>query len=70
VIAQETGFSTYLPTGAGLFTFSEQGEALAAIDEMNRDYAYHSQRARRIAEEYFSSDRVLSRLLQNMGMSQ
>jgi hypothetical protein len=69
VIAQETGFSQFLPTGAGLFAFSNSEEALAAIDEMNRDYAYHSRSARGIAEEHFASDKVLSRLLRMLGMT-
>jgi hypothetical protein len=67
VIAQETGFSRWLPTGAGLFSFSTRGEALAAIDAMNADYAHHSSAARRLAEQYFDSDRVLARLLREVG---
>jgi hypothetical protein len=69
VIAQETGFSRFLPTGAGLFAFSNPEEALAVIDEMNRDYAHHSRSARGIAEEHFASDKVLSQLLRNLGLT-
>jgi hypothetical protein len=69
VIAQETGFSRFLPTGSGLFAFSNPEEALAAIDEMNRDYAHHSRSARGIAEEHFASDKVLSQLLRNLGLT-
>jgi hypothetical protein len=68
VIAQETGFSRYLHTGAGLFAFSTPEQLLNAINEMNRDYAFHAQSARRIAEEHFNSDIVLPRLLQRLGM--
>jgi len=68
VIAQETGFSRYLPTGAGLFAFRNQAEALAAIDEMNRDYAYHARAARKISESHFDSELVLSQLLRNLGL--
>lgn len=67
VIAQETGFSQYLPTGEGLFSFETQDDVLAGIDAINEDYAHHSQAARAIAEEYFDSDKVLSRLLQSVG---
>jgi hypothetical protein len=67
VIAQETGFSHYLPTGEGLFSFETQADVLAGIVEINRDYALHSQAARAIAEDYFDSDKVLHRLLQSVG---
>jgi len=67
VIAQETGFSRFLPTGSGLFAFNNSAELLSAIDEMNRDYAYHSKSARELAEGHFASDKVLSTLLQKLG---
>jgi len=63
VIAQETGFSRYLPTGEGLFAFATEDEALAAIEEIRSDYGRHAAAARAIAEEHFDSDRVLARLL-------
>jgi hypothetical protein len=63
VIAQETGFSRYVPTGEGLFAFETVDDVLAAIDEMNRDYPRHSRAAREIAEAHFDSDMVLRRLL-------
>jgi hypothetical protein len=68
VVAQETGFSRFLPTGAGLFSFTNQDEALASIEELRRDYANHSRRAREIAENSFDSNRVLSRFLANAGV--
>jgi len=63
VITQETGFSDWLPTGAGLFSFSNEDEVLAAIQEINRDHAFHCRQARGLVEEYFDSDKVLTRLL-------
>jgi hypothetical protein len=63
VLAQETGFSDFLPTGAGLFAFSNVEEACGAAEELRRDYPGHADAARSLAEEYFDSDRVLSRLL-------
>jgi glycosyltransferase involved in cell wall biosynthesis len=63
VIAQETGFSPFLPVGAGLFAFETIDDVLAAIEALNGDYDRHSRAARSIAEEYFDSDRVLGRLL-------
>lgn len=46
VIAQDTGFGKALPAGEGLFAFATAGDALAAIDEMNRDYPRHRRAAR------------------------
>ncbi len=67
MIAQETGFSQHLPAGEGLFSFTTKDDVLSAIDEMNSDYAQHSRTARAIAEEYFDSDKVLTRLLESVG---
>lgn len=67
VIAQETGFSRFLPTGAGLFAFDTMDGLLEGIEAMNREYDRHRRAARAIAEEYFDSDRVLRRLLQQVG---
>jgi hypothetical protein len=67
VIAQETGFSRFLPTGQGLFAFDTLDDVLAALDELKRDYARHARAARALAEEHFDSDRVLTRLLQQLG---
>ena len=63
VIAQETGFSRFLPTGEGLFSFASADDVLAAIEELRRDYQRHAQAARAIAEEHFDSDRVLTKML-------
>jgi hypothetical protein len=67
VIAQDTGFGAYLPTGDGLFAFNSVDEAVAAIEAVDRDYARHCRRAREIAEEYFRSDLVLGALLERAG---
>ncbi|MPZ22512.1 MAG: hypothetical protein GEU28_03005 [Dehalococcoidia bacterium] len=63
VIAQDTGFPDFLPVGEGLLAFETAQDVLAAIEEINRNYRFHAQAARRIAEEHFDSDKVLSRLL-------
>ena len=63
VLAQETGFSDFLPTGAGLFAFTTVEDARAASEELRGDYRRHAGAARSLAEEYFDSDRVLGRLL-------
>src|SRR5207247_4280592 len=46
VIAQESGFSRFLPTGAGLFAFDSMEQALGAIRELEGDYYRHSPPAR------------------------
>jgi len=69
VIAQETGFSAFLPTGEGLFTFSSCDDVMAGIEALRSDWARHSRAARAIAEEYFDSGKVLTALLQGIGLS-
>ena len=67
VLAQESGFSRFLPTGEGLFAFSTIDQVLGAIDEMNRDYSFHRRAARALAEQYFDSRHALRRLLEIIG---
>ncbi len=69
VVTQETGFSNVLPTGRGLFAFSNMEETTAAIEAINADYASHSRAASEIAREFFSADVVLSKLLRDAGVS-
>lgn len=64
VVAQETGFSRFLPTGEGLLVFADTSGAVDAIERVDSDYARHARAARRIAEEHFDSDRVLTRLIE------
>jgi hypothetical protein len=67
VVTQETGFSELFPTGAGLFAFSTIEEAVEAIKAINADYPAHRRAATEIAHEFFDSDVVLSRLLDQLG---
>jgi hypothetical protein len=67
VIAEETGFSQFLPTGEGLFAFETGEDARRAIEEVFGDYERNSQAARSLAEEHFDSDTVLSALLERVG---
>lgn len=68
VITQETGFSNVLPTGEGLFAFSDGEEAAAAVESVNRDYARHRRAAAALARDCFSHDVVLTRLLKDVGL--
>jgi len=67
VITQETGFSKFLPTGKGLFTFSTIDDVLAAVDEIESDYKGNCRAAREIAEEYFAAEKVLDSLMNRAG---
>ncbi len=69
VLAQDTGFREHLPTGVGLLAFETIDDVLAGIDAINGDYENHRRAARAIAEEYFDSDIVLTRLLEKIGAS-
>lgn len=63
VVVQDTGFTAVLPVGEGILPFATMEEAIAAIQEVEGNYARHAIAARVIAEEYFDSDKVLSRLV-------
>lgn len=64
VLTQETGFSEWLPTGAGLLAFSTPEDALDGIEEINRRYEFHCRAAREAATEFFDARRVLSRFIE------
>lgn len=63
VVAPDTGFSRFLPTGKGLLAFRDIDEAVAAVAELRHDYAGHREAAYELARERFDSDRVLAGLL-------
>ena len=66
VIAQDTGFGRRLPTGEGLFAFSEADDVLDAVDALQRDEQLHRKAAREIAAEYLDAGRVLRALLEQV----
>jgi hypothetical protein len=63
-VVQDTGFSDILPTGDGVLVFSSLEDAVAAIETVEARYAYHARAAREFAAEYFDSDHVLERLVE------
>ncbi len=69
VVALGTGLSGALPTGRGLVLFDEVDGAVAAIEEIESDYARHATAARELAVEYLDARRVLLRLLEQLGLS-
>ena len=68
VITQDTGFGNHLPIGEGLFAFSTIEEIEDAVESINSDYQFHSQKAFEIAKDYFSFDIVLPRMLDQIGL--
>lgn len=68
VITQDTGFGSALPTGKGLFAFNTMEEIVEAVTRIEADYDDQSRAAREIAQEYFASDIVLTRLLRDLGL--
>jgi hypothetical protein len=63
VVVQDTGFSSILSVGEGILPFRNIEEAAAAIHEVEANYARHAKTAYAIAEEYFDSDKVLTKLI-------
>lgn len=68
VLVQETGFSAFLPTGRGILSFATLEQAVEGVAEIQQRYSLHCQAAREIAREYFSADKVLSKLLRDAGL--
>jgi len=68
-LVQDTGFSRNYPVGEGLVPFRTLDQAVAGAHSIACDYDGHCQAARSIAEEYFDSDSVLSRLVDQVGVA-
>ena len=66
VVTQETQWSGYLPTGEGLFAFSNKEEALKGLDSVISAYKMHSKAAREIAVNYFDSNKILTNMLEQL----
>jgi hypothetical protein len=68
VVVQETGFSEFIPTGRGLFAFTDLEGAARAVQEAEGNYAFHQRAARELAEQYFDAPVVLGSLLKRIGL--
>ena len=68
VVAQDTGLADLYPVGEGLLSFSDPGEAAAALADVARDYGRHSRAARALAEQHFAAPLVVGRLLAELGV--
>jgi hypothetical protein len=68
VVTQDTGFGRVLPTGEGLFPFSTIDDAVSSVEAIEADYDRHRRAARDIAQEYLRAEKVLSRMLRDLGV--
>jgi hypothetical protein len=64
VVVQQTGLSSYLPTGEGIFEFSTAAEAAEALTAVNADYEKHCRSAREIAETCFDAQQTAKKILE------
>jgi hypothetical protein len=69
VVAQDSGLERLYPVGEGLLTYSTADEAVEAVEAMSSRYEHHARAARKLAERFFDSDRVLPGLLEKLGVS-
>jgi len=67
VLVQNTGVPVEIADGCGLVTFSTLEDARLGAARIAAELDTHSAAARRLAETYFDSDRVLSEMLDQMG---
>jgi hypothetical protein len=63
VVVQDTGPSSFLPNGEGMFRFGTLAEAARALETVNADYARHSRAARDIAETCFDARKIADQIL-------
>lgn len=68
VIMQDTGIGPYIPTGAGILTFTDIEGAAEAIGRVERDYAHHAAAARAFAGAHLDARLVLDRLAHLAGL--
>jgi hypothetical protein len=67
VITQDSGFGKVIPTGRGLFAVNTIDEAVGAFEAVASDYEGHIRAASEIAEEYFKAEKVLAKVLSDLG---
>jgi hypothetical protein len=68
-LVQDTGFSRHYPVGEGLVPFQTLEQAVEGAERILCDYDRHCQAARVLAEAYFDSDKVLGRVLEEVGVA-
>ncbi len=66
VVTQDTAWSRYIPTGAGLFAFDDATHAAEVLARIEAEPAKHARAARAVAEDYFDSAVVLAKFLEQL----
>jgi hypothetical protein len=66
VITQDTGWTNFIPSGKGLFAFSDINEIKDAAKQIRSDLKLHSEGALEIANDFFDSNKVLTDLLSKL----
>jgi hypothetical protein len=66
VVVQDTGFSRIIPVGQGILAFSSREEAQAAVEAVESNYAMHCRAALELADDLFSADKVLPRMIEDI----
>jgi hypothetical protein len=67
-LVQDTGFTQTLPTGEGLVAFRTREEAARGAADIVARYPEHCAAARRVAEEHFDAQHVLTRFCEQAGI--
>src|SRR5207248_2458254 len=62
-VVQDTGPSTVLPNGEGMFRFSTAEQAVQAFEAINADYERHCRAARELAETHFDAKQITAKIL-------
>lgn len=66
LVAQDTGLGDLLPAGEGFHPFSTPQQAIAACERVIADFPAQQRAARALAEEYFDSAKVITRILNRL----
>ena len=67
VVVQDTGLAPHYPLGEAIVAFDDVDGAVAALAVVAEDHARRCEVARELADELFSAERVLGRLLADAG---
>ena len=68
-LVQNTGFSRTYPVGEGLIAFRTVEDAVRGVEAIQRDPRRHQEASRALAAEFFDSDLVIGRLLDEAGVA-
>ena len=64
VVVQDTGPSSILPDGDGMFRFKTMADIAQAFETINGDYERQCRLARRLAAEQFDAEVVVAGILE------